>query len=166
MNLWLSTLLMGVAATVLIDLWSLVRFRMLGVAKPNFGLVWRWLAGIPAGRLQSPNIKQAPAVPGEAWLGWCVHYAIGVSFAAALIAWQGERWLAKPTLLPALGIGLVTVLAPFLLMQPGMGLGIAAAKTAQPNSARLHSLITHLLFGFGLYISAALIQFFLQQPAN
>ncbi|PTY37953.1 hypothetical protein BGP77_15955 [Saccharospirillum sp. MSK14-1] len=160
MNLWLSTLLMGVAATAFIDLWSLVRAQWLGVTKPDFGLVWRWMAGIPAGRLQSPNIQQAPAVPGEAWLGWCAHYAIGVSFAAALIAWQGEHWLTKPTLLPALVVGLVTVMAPFLLMQPGMGLGIAAAKTAHPNSARLHSLITHLLFGFGLYGSAVLIQLF------
>jgi len=160
MNLWLSTLLMGMAATALTDLWTLVRFRLLGVAKPSFGLVWRWLAGIPAGRFQAPNLKQAPAVPGETWLGWCLHYLIGVSFAAALIIWQGAPWLAKPTLLPALGVGLITVLAPFLLMQPGMGLGIAAAKTARPNSARLHSLITHLLFGFGLFASAALMRIF------
>ena len=41
-----------------------------------------------------------------------------------------------------------------LLMQPAMGAGIAARRSANPNSARLQSLITHLVFGLGLYLSA------------
>lgn len=46
---------------------------------------------------------------------------------------------------------------PFLLMQPALGLGIAAAKTANPARARLHSLITHAIFGLGLYLTARLL---------
>jgi Protein of unknown function (DUF2938) len=43
------------------------------------------------------------------------------------------------------------VAAPFLLMQPGMGAGIAASRTPRPAAARLHSLVTHGIFGLGLY---------------
>jgi hypothetical protein len=37
------------------------------------------------------------------------------------------------------------------LMQPGMGAGIAASRMPRPSAARLQSLITHGIFGVGLY---------------
>ena len=43
-------------------------------------------------------------------------------------------------------------MAPFLLMQPCMGAGIAASRTPHPASARVHSLINHAVFGLGLYL--------------
>jgi hypothetical protein len=41
-------------------------------------------------------------------------------------------------------------------MQPGMGAGIAASKTPNPNVARLRSIVTHTVYGIGLYGSALL----------
>ncbi|MEW6332336.1 MAG: DUF2938 family protein, partial [Pseudomonadota bacterium] len=41
--------------------------------------------------------------------------------------------------------------APFLVMQPGMGAGIAARRTPRPAAARVQSLVTHAIFGLGLY---------------
>ncbi len=66
-------------------------------------------------------------------------------------------WLERPTLWPALGFGIVTTLVPFLIMQPSFGLGFAAAKTPNPNQVRLKSLMTHTVFGVGLYIWAFLL---------
>jgi hypothetical protein len=66
----------------------------------------------------------------------------------------GASWLQQPTLAPALVVGIGTVAAPFLLMQPGMGAGIAANRTPRPGAARLQSLITHAVFGLGLYAAA------------
>jgi hypothetical protein len=63
----------------------------------------------------------------------------------------------RMTLGPALALGVATLAAPFLLMQPGMGAGIAASRTPRPGSARLHSLITHAVFGLGLYASAVAV---------
>jgi hypothetical protein len=42
-------------------------------------------------------------------------------------------------------------------MQPAFGLGVAASKTPNPNKARLKSLVTHSVFGVGLYIWAVLL---------
>jgi hypothetical protein len=53
-----------------------------------------------------------------------------------------------------LAVGIGTVAAPFLLMQPGMGAGLAARRSPRPAAARLHSLVTHAVFGLGLYASA------------
>jgi hypothetical protein len=49
---------------------------------------------------------------------------------------------------------LATVLFPFLIMQPSLGLGVAASRTPNPMQARLKSLVTHTVFGIGLYLSA------------
>jgi hypothetical protein len=52
-----------------------------------------------------------------------------------------------------LAVGVGSVAAPFLILQPGMGAGIAASRTPNPPAARWHSLITHTVFGLGLYLT-------------
>lgn len=157
MNTLLNLVAIGIGATAVMDVWGLARQRLLGVAAPNYALVGRWIAQMPRGRFRHARIAAVPAARGERVIGWMAHYIIGISFAALLPLVAGHGWLHAPTLLPALGVGLLTVLAPFLLMQPGMGAGLAARLTPRPWQARMHSLITHGVFGLGLYLAAVLI---------
>jgi hypothetical protein len=117
-------------------------------------MVGRWIGHFSSGRFVHRDITQAPPVRGERIAGWVVHYAIGIVWAALLLVICGARWAEEPSLLPAILTGLVTVVAPFFLLQPGLGLGIAASRTPRPNAARLRTLATHLVFGLGLYVSA------------
>lgn len=146
----------GIGATALIDAWAVARRRLMGVALPDYGLVGRWIAWMPRGRFRHERIGATPAVRGERLVGWTAHYAIGVGFAVLLLALRGREWFQHPTIGPALGVGIATVAAPFLLMQPGMGAGIAASRTPRPNAARLQSIVTHAIFGLGLYLAARL----------
>lgn len=114
----------GIIATAVTDLWGLARRPLFGVAAPNYALVGRWLAHMRHGQLHHAAIAKSPPVAGERALGWIAHYLIGIAFAALLIALTGSAWLQAPTLMPALLTGILTVAAPFLLMQPGMGLGL------------------------------------------
>src|SRR5687767_14774861 len=152
-----SIILVGAGATASTDLWMLVRQRLFGIAPPNFGLVGRWFAHMPAGRFRHVSIAHATPWRGERLLGWSAHYLIGIGFAAIVPALWGVGWMHRPTLGPALIVGLATVLAPFLVMQPGMGAGLAARRTPRPWSARFQSLLTHVVFGLGLYVSAVAI---------
>jgi hypothetical protein len=120
----------------------------------SYGLVGRWLAYLPRGRFRHSPIAASPPVRGEVLIGWTAHYAIGVAFAATLLVLSGPDWACYPTLGPALLVGVVSVAAPFLVMQPGMGAGIAASRTANPTAARFNSLLTHTIFGLGLYVAA------------
>ncbi|HEX5047045.1 MAG TPA: DUF2938 domain-containing protein, partial [Gammaproteobacteria bacterium] len=131
-----SSTLIGIGATAATDLWAIVRQRRLNVPAPDFGLVGRWIAHMPRGQFRHERIAAAAAVPGERAIGWAAHYLIGIGFAALLLAMTGLDWMRHPTVLPALLFGAATVLAPFLLMQPGMGAGIAASRTPRPGSAR------------------------------
>jgi hypothetical protein len=157
MDYFVCILLIGIGATAVTDLWSIVRRRLFGVASPNYGLVGRWIAWLPRGRFFHEPISATPPVRGERLIGWMVHYLIGVAFAALLPGVWGPEWIRQPTLLPALLLGIGTVAAPFLVMQPAMGAGIAANRTPRPAASRLQSLITHTIFGLGLYASGLLV---------
>jgi len=158
----LRAALIGAGATAMMDIWALCRGRFLGVPAFSYGLVGRWLGHIARGQFAHDSIAKASPIRGERLIGWAAHYAIGVVFAALLLAIWGLDWARRPTLLPALLVGLVTLAAPFFLMQPGMGAGIASSKTPNPNAARFRSLVTHLVFGIGLYASAAILEALIQ----
>lgn len=149
--------LMGVGATALIDAWAFMLRRVFQTPSLDFRLVGRWIGHMRHGRFAHERIAAAPPVLGERALGWATHYATGVLFAAGLAALAGPSWFARPTVTPALLFGLATAAAPFLIMQPALGLGLAASKSPAPWKARLRSLTTHLIFGFGLYLCAVLI---------
>jgi hypothetical protein len=151
------TALIGIGATALTDAWTLTLKRAFHAPSLDFRLVGRWVGHMPAGRFAHARIAAAPAIPGERPLGWLVHYATGVVFAAGLVAIVGPGWLARPTPGAALVFGAATVAAPFLVMQPALGLGVAASRSPRPMIARLRSLGTHLVFGAGLYLSALLV---------
>jgi hypothetical protein len=147
----------GVGATAVMDLWSLVRRRLLDAPLPNYALVGRWIAHLARGRVHHDSIAAASPARGERAIGWTAHYLIGIVFASLLPAVWGVAWFRSPSLVPALLVGIVTVLAPFLVMQPAMGAGFAASRTPRPGAARLHSLLTHTIFGLGLYAAALVI---------
>lgn len=157
MDFVVCSVVTGAGATAVIDLWSIARKRLLGIPPPDYGLVGRWLAHMAQGRFRHDRIAAAPPVEHELVIGWIAHYVTGIAFAALLLAVWGLDWARHPTLAPALIVGVATVLAPFLLMQPGMGAGIAASRTPRPAAARTQSLITHAIFGLGLYASAWIV---------
>lgn len=147
------TAVIGVGATVVMDLWALL-LKQLGVPSLNFALLGRWLGHLPEGQWVHESIAKAAPVRGELLLGWAAHYSIGVTFAALLLFVFGLQWARSPSLLPALAIGLVTVVAPLFVLQPALGAGIASSKTPRPvfNSAK--SVVTHTVYGVGLYLAA------------
>ncbi|WP_430009066.1 DUF2938 domain-containing protein [Methylophaga lonarensis] len=152
----------GIGATVIMDLWALMLRRVFKVMSLNFCLVGRWLIYMRDGVFRHKSITSAQARPAECAVGWLAHYAIGIVFAFALLLMTSPSWLDQPTILPALLTGLVTISIPFFIMQPAFGMGIAAAKTPKPGQARLRSLMTHSVFGLGLYLSALVLSIVFQ----
>lgn len=150
----LTAIAIGVGATLFLDLFGAALTRGFGMPASNFCLVGRWICHMPRGVFAHASIARAAPMPGECAAGWIAHYVIGAAFALAFVSLVSPAWLAAPTLLPALAFGLVTVAVPFLVMQPAFGLGVAASRTPNPAQARARSLLSHALFGVGLYLSA------------
>jgi hypothetical protein len=153
----MNAILIGLGATLIFDLWGLFLKQAFKIAPSNICLVGRWLRYMPEGTFQHANIGSTPRKSAECTVGWIAHYTIGVTFAIVFVALVGSSWLQQPTPLPAIVFGLVTVLAPFFIMQPLFGLGVAASRTPNPTQARLRSLMNHTAFGVGLYLFALLV---------
>jgi Protein of unknown function (DUF2938) len=147
------SILMGAGATIVMDVWAAV-LRGLGVPSLNFAFLGRWIGHLPRGRWLHKSIAKTAPIRGELLIGWCAHYSIGITFAALLLAVFGLQWGRSPTLLPALLIGIVTVVAPLFVLQPALGAGIASSKTPAPVFNSFKSLVTHTLFGVGLFLAA------------
>ena len=143
----------GIGATALMDLWLWLLSR-LGLPATGFAMVGRWVGHLGRGVLVHAAISKAAPMPFERALGWLTHYLVGIAWAALLFGLQGTAWLERPTVLPALAFGVVTVAAPWFVMQPAMGAGCMARKTPTPLNNGLRNLANHAVFGAGLYVAA------------
>jgi hypothetical protein len=159
---FISAIFIGLGATLTFDLWALFLKYAFKITPSNICLVGRWLRYMSEGTFKHSNIVSAPPKGAECTVGWIAHYLIGITFALVFVALVGNHWLQRPTLIPALVFGVVTVLAPFAIMQPSFGLGFAASKLSNPTPARVRSLMNHTAFGIGLYLFAWLVNWLLQ----
>jgi hypothetical protein len=144
---FLGAVIVGLGATLFMDLWALLLKRTLGVPSANYCLVGRWIRHMTDGTFMHASIADASQKAWECVLGWIAHYLIGAAYALGLVAVVSGTWLARPTPLPAVLFGIGSVLVPFLIMHPAFGLGIAASRAPDPTQARMRSLMAHAAFG-------------------
>jgi hypothetical protein len=145
---------MGLVGAAMMDLWGLVLRRGFAIPTLDYALLGRWIGHMPRGRLVHDRIAAAAPIRGERVLGWLAHYGIGIAFAMVLLAVWGLHWARTPSIWPALIVGLGTIVAPWLVMQPAMGAGIAGSRTPNPAATRARNLGTHAVYGLGLYLAA------------
>ena len=152
-----QAIFIGIVATAVMDLIAVAQSRLFAIPSLDYAMVGRWIGHLPQGRLRHPSIKDSAAIEGEAVIGWAAHYLIGILFAAIYLELpEAKAQLAHGPLAPVL-FGLATVAAPFLLLQPAMGAGIAARRLPFPWAARRRSLFAHGVFGVGLWIGYLLL---------
>lgn len=151
-----AVLCIGVGATVVMDVWTFL-LKALGFPTLNYAMVGRWVGHWSAGQFAHSHIAKAAPVKGELALGWIIHYATGIAFAAVLVGGYGAAWVQDPTLLPAVYVGVATVVMPWFVMQPAFGAGVAASRTPKPWASRLQSVATHAVLGVGMYVSAVVL---------
>ena len=161
----LGAVMIGLGATLAIDLWNQFLKRAFGISSLSYCLLGRWLRHMPEGTFRHVSIIGAPQKPFECMVGWMAHCTIGIVFAVVFVVLVRADWLARPTVLPALLYGMGTMVFPLFIMQPSFGLGLAASKAPNPPQARLKSLGTHAVFGLALYGCALAVRHVLQlQP--
>ena len=134
----------GAGGTVVLDLWAKLLQRALNIPGPNWAMVGRWIGNMPRGQFQHASMAQAAPVRGE-------------SYGAIVVALGGSSWLNRPTPLLALAVAWVMLAAPFFVMMPGMGSGVAGSKTPHPHRTRLKSFVSHTIFGIGMFATALLM---------
>lgn len=120
----------------------------------NWGMVGRWVAGFPRGVFVHRPIGATAEIRGEVAIGWAFHYAVGIAYAALYLAIMRLGFGSEPTLGSALVFGIATIIVPWFVMQPALGLGFMAARTPKPAAVRAINISVHAIFGLGLYLGA------------
>ena len=133
-------LIIAVSANIVTDLYEFALERLLGKTR-DWHLVGRWVANIFRGSVILDTNDDALAVPGELILGWVFHYIVAFLYVAMYLV----------------GTQFITVAAPWLILMPGLGLGVFAAKAAKPNFVRAASLSVHTVFGIGIYLGLVIL---------
>lgn len=150
-SVW-EVVITGVTATALADLWQQALSHLSGWPAANWRLIGRWVGGMRHGVFMHHAIDEARPVAGEAAIGWIFHYCVGLIYAGVYLVVAGAPAPGLPAFAGAVVFGLITLVAPFLIMQPALGLGILARRAPRPFPVRFVTVTTHLVFGAGLFV--------------
>ena len=146
----------GLFATVVLDVWQRLVHRVVGIPPANWALIGRWFAWIPRGRLVHRPIAETPAVQGELALGWTLHYLIGVLYGFAYVGLMVYGLDRPPSLLNGFVFGTCSVVIPWFILQPGLGIGVMGRLAPNPWVPRLNALSSHVIYGVALFAGALL----------
>ena len=160
MELAIRGVLIGVFATIGMDIWAAVVKHVLRLPTADWALVGlsrRAPDFEPRGVFIHRPVADSAPIANELVIGWIGHYVTGIVYGLAYLYIIDVLLAATPSLISALVFGLVTLAAPWLVMQPAMGAGIFASRTPRPGLMRMINLSMHAVFGVSLYVGWLLI---------
>lgn len=157
-NLLRDGVLLGILATIGMDLWSLVAKHVLRLPTADWAMAGRWFGHIARGVVAHASIHEAEPIAHERIVGWIGHYVTGIVYGLAYVTIVRVVLESEPTLISALTFGIVTLVAPWLIMQPAMGAGAFASRTPNPGLIRAVNVSMHAVFGVSLYGGWLLLQ--------
>ena len=148
-----QVIFMGIVATLVIDIWAVILSTIFKLPTTNWSMVGRWCAHLRTGQFIHRPISLSNPVKYEQTIGWLFHYIIGIGYAYLYVMLMVFIVIKDPSLTSAIIYGLVTLIAPWLVLQPALGLGLFARLADKPNTIRALNLFVHLIFGLALYFS-------------
>lgn len=150
-------LIIGIGGTLVLDIYAWAMAKFFNLPATNWLLVGRWIGHMKSGVFVQPTLASAPKIRGELIIGWLTHYVIGITYGLILMLCVNAQWLQAPSVLATLVVAWVGILAPYFIMMPGMGFGVAGSKTPNPTATRVKSLVGHTIFGLGMFLTAWII---------
>lgn len=152
-------ILVGVVATLVMDLWNLVLYFTFGISL-DWSLMGRWIGNMFQGNFFLYGLEKAPAIKNEALIGWLVHYTVGTVYGICFLLFCYKVIHKKPRFIYALIVALVFMVMPFLVYQPAIGMGYFASHASDPDFVRMITVSMHLSFGVGLYLAYRILKHF------
>ena len=147
-------LLIGVIATLTMDILGAILRRAHWVMSLPPALIGRWVAAVARGRPIQANIEHATPVHHEIVIALLTHYVVGIAFAAVYLSVTLRLGASPRSAVAAVTFGLVTCVFPWLLMFPAMGFGLFGSRGPGDTQIFLSSLTGHAAFGIGLWLGA------------
>ncbi len=142
----------GLFATLVLDLWQRLLFAVTGIPPANWALIGRWFAHLPRGRFIHRPIADSAAVPGELALGWTTHYLVGLIYGFVYVGLMVYGLDRPPSLVNGAVFGAASVVIPWFILQPGLGIGVMGRCAPNPAVPILNAFVSHVIYGVALFI--------------
>ena len=150
-------IVMGVAATITMDVLGSVSRRTGLTVGAKGTWVGRWYLGMARGRFYHSKIDAVPEQSGEKQAALIGHYVIGVVLALVYVLGAGWMGLSPAGLFLGLAYGLATCVFPWFLVYPALGFGALGIKGPPELKLFTSSVLNHLFYGLGLWWSALVL---------
>jgi hypothetical protein len=139
------------------DIAALFARHVLRLPTGRWDLMGRWFGYWFKGTLVHRPISESEPIAHELAIGWIGHYVTGIIYGIAYLGVVENALAAEPSIETALVFGLVTLAAPWLFVQPSIGVGVFASNAPHPWVIRLTNVAMHMAFGASLYIGWGLL---------
>lgn len=149
----------GIVGALLMDLAEMAAAKLGITSGVNVALVGRWATGLLFGKFHHNDIRLSPGYPHEKATGWLFHLFIAGGGVALLLplAWHYADWPAPITSpLPYILFGLATSFLPWFILLPAFGWGAWGLHGPKGNHALLASILSHIPYGLGIWLSVQL----------
>jgi len=142
----------GLIATILFDIFNESLSYAYGVNKPKWNLLGRYFIGYKQKKYIRKFLEKEDEESNEFLWGYLIHYIIGIVFGLFYVC-LNLLFFDHPSLLIAYLFGFITVLGAWCYLMPfAYNLGFFASKSDQQFNILAQNLISHFIFGTGLFI--------------
>ena len=142
----------GLIATIIFDLFNQSLNYAYNINKPKWFLLGRYFIGFTKGKYFRESIEVDNEENNELLWGYGIHYLIGIIYGLFYVIFN-YLFFDYPSLLAAYFFGFITVLGAWCFLMPfAYNLGFFASKSDQQFKILAQNLISHFVFGTGLFI--------------
>ena len=142
----------GLIATLIFDIFNQSLYFAYSIDRPKWNLLGRYFLGYKQGYFIRKNLVNDEEIRNELQWGYLIHYSIGIIYGLFYVFLN--TWLFDyPSILLAYIIGFISVLGAWCYLMPfAYDLGFFASKSEDRLKVMIQNLITHFVFGTGLFI--------------
>jgi hypothetical protein len=155
--LTLRSFIVGMLATFTMDGLTVLTIKLGLIAPLPPRLIGRWFASVARGQLVHTDIGQLTPINYELAVEVPLHYAIGITLALTYLLMSSVLGLHPKNPVFALVFALFTCALPWFVMFPAMGYGWFGTHGPIGTRLFLDSLVTHCLYGVGLWLAASML---------
>lgn len=152
MLLIVQSILIGLFSTVFMDVITWILEKLFKIKPLNYALIGRWFLYWKEKKFTHKTIVHSSPRLGESKWGWGIHYLTGIIWVIFYLI-LNEVYLFNSSFISILIFSLCTTLVPFIIIQPALGFGFFAKKTPNQLISIRNSLLAHIAFGSGIYLS-------------
>ncbi|MBI1452908.1 MULTISPECIES: DUF2938 family protein [Acinetobacter] len=147
-----QSIFIGIISTAFMDVIAWILRALFKISPMNYAFIGRWFLSWKDRKFSHNTIVQSPSKKGETICGWGIHYLTGVIWTLIYLV-LNKFYVFNYSFISVFIFAVLTTFVSFTMIQPALGFGFFAKKMPNQMMSIQNSLVAHIAFGCGLYLS-------------